>query len=522
MNAYPIPLETTGAFSSFFLDYLRQKESLATFYNLFPEPKNFKKQISLKQAFPAELRSTLVHRLTTQYSHITEPEDSVKANIERLNNKNTFTVTTGHQLNIFTGPLYFIYKIVTVINTCRKLSEAYPNYNFVPVYWMASEDHDYDEIKTFRLNGKKYTWQTDQRGAVGRFTTEGLKQVLAAIPGDLYPFREAYTGNQKLSDAVRHYVNALFGQYGLIVVDGDDAALKKVLSPVITDDLFNHTAKKTADHTTADLEQAGYGAQVYCREINFFYLDDGLRSRIEKSGDRFIVVDTPLSFSKKEIEQLISQSPEKFSPNVCLRPLYQEMILPNLAYAGGPAEIVYWLQFKSVFEHYKTPFPVLIPRNFALIVDHVQYRKFQKTTLELSDLFKEKGALLNHTALKFASSNIQLNGEKEEITNQFKTIQAHATQLDKTLEAMVAAETKRAIKSLEKIEQKLLRSEKRKQADRLRQVEELKDALFPDGGLQERTDNLLNFYQTDRQFIHKLVHHLDPFDFRFNILIEND
>ncbi|QOI97051.1 MAG: bacillithiol biosynthesis cysteine-adding enzyme BshC [Flammeovirgaceae bacterium] len=521
MNVNPVSFESTGAFTPFFLDYIRQKESLKSFYNTFPELKNFADQLAQKQSFPAGNRNILVQVLQKQYTHVSAAQ-AVKNNISNLGNTKTFTITTGHQLNIFTGPLYFIYKIVTVINACKKLSAAYPDYRFVPVYWMASEDHDYDEIKSFRLYGKNYTWHTSQQGAVGRFTTHDLKTLFSEIPGDITLFKEAYTRFKKLSDAVRYYVNALFGEYGLVAIDGDDHELKKLFSPVISDDLFNHSAKRLVDQTNSNLEKLGYKPQVFCREVNLFYLDDGLRSRIEKSGDRYTVIDTALSFTKAEIEKLVQQSPEKFSPNVCLRPLYQEMILPNLAYVGGPAELVYWLQFKSMFDYYNVPFPVLLPRNFALVINAPQFRKFQKTGIELTDLFKEKSTLLNQTALKFSSNKIQLNGEKEAIVNQFNAIKNHATFLDKTLEPMVAAETKRAINSLEKIEQKLLRAEKRRQADRLRQVEELKDALFPNGSLQERTDNFLNFYQTDPQFIHKLVQHFDPFDFRFNILAEND
>ncbi|MCK6617038.1 MAG: bacillithiol biosynthesis cysteine-adding enzyme BshC [Cyclobacteriaceae bacterium] len=521
MTVHPVPFESTGAFTPFFLDYIGQKESLRPFYNSFPALNNFVNQIAQKQSFPAASRKVLVDSLNQQYKYIELPEP-VKQNIQHLADKKTFTITTGHQLNIFTGPLYFIYKIVTVINSCKKLSAAYPDYRFVPVYWMASEDHDYDEIKSFRLYGKKYTWQTSQQGAVGRFTTTELKALLSEIPGDIALFKEAYTRFKKLSDAVRFYVNALFGEYGLVVIDGDDHELKKLFSPVITDDLINHSAKNLVDQTNSKLEQGGYKPQVFCREINLFYLDEGLRSRIEKSGDRYSVVDTALSFTKAEIEKLVQESPEKFSPNVCLRPLYQEMILPNLAYVGGPAELVYWLQFKSVFDYYNLPFPVLLPRNFALFIKHELYRKLQKTGIDVIDLFKEKSALLNQTAIKFATQKIQLNGEKQAIVDHFNAIKEHAAMLDKTLAPMVAAETKRALNSLEKIEQKLLRAEKRRQADRLRQVEELKDSLFPNGGLQERTDNFLNFFQTDPQFINKLIQLFNPFDFRFNILFEND
>jgi bacillithiol biosynthesis cysteine-adding enzyme BshC len=521
MKVHPIDFETTGAFTPFFLDYIRQNKSLIPFYNYFPGIDAFNQQIELKRSFPLTHRKILVNCLNNQYKDLSIP-DLVNENISSLANEKTFTVTTGHQLNIFTGPLYFIYKIITVINTCKKLAEIYPEYRFVPVYWMASEDHDYDEIKSFRLYGKKYTWQTTQQGAVGRFSTADLQSLLAEVPGDIRIFKEAYTRHKKLSDAVRHYVNALFGEYGLVVVDGDDGDLKKIFTPVISADLFGNSVKKAVDATNAKLVQAGYKPQVFCREINLFYLEGNVRSRIEKRGDGYVVVDTPLTFTKTQLEKLLAESPEKFSPNVCLRPLYQEMVLPNLAYVGGPAEVVYWLQFKDMFNAFNIPFPVLLPRNFALVINSVLYRKFLKTGIDYTDLFKEKTALLNQTAIRFAADKIQLNGEKDAIARHFNAIKQHAAQLDKALEPMVAAETKRALKSLEKIEQKMLRSEKRRQADRLRQVEELKDALFPNGGLQERTDNFLNFYQTDPQFIHKLVKNFNPFDFRFNVLVEND
>src|SRR5690606_4293984 len=222
MQIQQIPFEATHAFTPFFLDYIHQKESLKPFYNRFPTVENFKDQLAEKSgSFPAQHRDVLVASLLKQYENI-DTTDAVKANLEKLKHPNTFTVTTGHQLNIFTGPLYFIYKIVTVINTCKQLKQAYPQHDFVPVYWMASEDHDYDEIKSFRLYGKKYTWETNQQGAVGRFHTYDFKKLLTEIPGDITLFKEAYTKHKKLSDAVRYYVNTLFGSEGLLVVDGED------------------------------------------------------------------------------------------------------------------------------------------------------------------------------------------------------------------------------------------------------------------------------------------------------------
>jgi bacillithiol biosynthesis cysteine-adding enzyme BshC len=398
MKLRKISLADTHSFTPFFLDYIQQNDSLKNFYHRYPEIKNFKEQLAEKSAsFSTTHRQVLTQTLREQYKNYKTTEQ-VTQNIERLNDSKTFTVTTGHQLNIFTGPLYFIYKIVTVINTCKALKDAYPDYNFVPVYWMASEDHDYDEIKYFRLQGKKYVWETKQTGAIGRFNPKELDSLLKEIPGDISLFREAYTKHATLSDAVRYYADKLFGAEGLVVVDGDSRALKNLFNEVIKDDLYQHTSKKLVDQTNASLEKVGYKPQVFSRDINLFYLDEGVRGRLEKVKDRFVVVDTDHTITASQIDELIAQEPEKFSPNVVLRPLYQETILPNLAYVGGPAEVVYWLQLKDVFTHFRTPFPILMPRNFSLVMDAPTVRKFEKTGLELVDFFQEKSHLFNYFA----------------------------------------------------------------------------------------------------------------------------
>lgn len=512
-----VSFEETNSFSSFFLDYINQKPSLAPFYQAFPTIENFKKQLELKgQSFKKENRTILVDRLTFQYQGF-EISTLVKNNLSALLDDKTFTVVTGHQLNIFTGPLYFIYKIVTVINTCKNLKAAYPDCHFVPVYWMASEDHDYEEISTFSLYGKKHKWKTDQTGAVGRFTTEGLKELLSELPGEIGIFREAYTKQETLAKAVRYYVNELFGEEGVVVLDADDRELKNVLRPVMQDDVLNHTAKKLVEQTNTVLEQQGYHTQVFARDINFFFLDATIRERIEKTSSGFILTDSKKEFSKSEIEKLIEESPDKFSPNVILRPLYQEMILPNVAYVGGPAENIYWLQLKSVFDYFKTPFPILLPRNFAMVMDAKVSRKFSKTEVDFQDLFMPKQDLFKNFVRKHSAHKLDLAREKATFEMFFKLIGQGAGKIDKTLGPMVSAEAKRAQNSLSKIEGKLLKAEKRFQSDKLRQLEEVKDTLFPNGSLQERSDNFLNFYQPDPDFIKKMIGKFDPFDFRMNI-----
>lgn len=517
MNLTSLDFRSTHAFTSFFLDYIEQKPSLQKFYNRFPKIQNFQGQLQDKASFTRGNREILVTALTAQYGSL-KTTDAVQANFSALSHEKTFTITTGHQLNIFTGPLYFIYKIVTVINVCRELQQQYPAYRFVPVYWMASEDHDYEEIKTFRLYGKKYTWNTQQTGAVGRFALDELRTLLNEVPGEISIFKEAYTKNQSLAAAVRHYVNALFGEHGLIVVDGDDRSLKSLFTPVIANDLFQHTAFQKTEATTKQLQQLGYHTQVKAREVNLFYLDKGIRSRIEKKGHTFSVVDSSISFTAEQINSCIKNEPEKFSPNVVLRPLYQEMILPNLAYVGGPAELVYWLQLRDVFEVFQVPLPILMPRNFAMVVDEATQKKFVKIGLELKDVFEEKNFLFNHWVAQNSQHDLSLGREFEKLKSLYQSVQNQAERVDSTLGKLVAAKHKRAHDDLERIEQKMLKAEKRRHEDKRKQIEAVKDVLFPFGSLQERTDNFLSFYQSDPEFVGKLIQLLQPFDFQFNVL----
>lgn len=517
MKQHHIPFEQSHAFNSFFLDYINGKETLRPFYGAFPIPENFKAQIDAKaSSFSPASRTILADVLEEQYKGV-DTTGAVQSNIEALRKPNTFTITTGHQLNIFTGPLYFIYKIATVINACKKLKALYPEYHFVPVYWMASEDHDFEEISYFKLYGKKYTWSTAQKGAVGRFSTEGLKPLLAEIPGDITLFKEAYTKSSTLADAVRMYVHGLFREEGLVVVDADNRQLKSALAPAMRADVFHHTSKALVEQTDAELKANGYGTQVFARDINFFFLEDGVRERLEKTDPGFRLADGSGQFSTQDIENLIERTPEKLSPNVILRPLYQEIILPNLAYVGGPAENVYWLQLKRVFSHFAVPFPILLPRNFALVMDAPSVRKFSKTSMELADLFLPNHDLLNQFVKKHTGHKLQLNRERATFEMFFNLIRQDAEKIDTTLGPLVSAEAKRTFNALDKIEKKLLKAEKRFQSDKLRQMEEVKTALFPGGNLQERTNNFLNFYQADPDFIKKILARFDPFDFRMNI-----
>jgi len=519
MNLHQISFEETGRFSSTFLDYINNKETLKPFYNQAPKIESFE-SILANRNFDDGKRPVLVDASKKQYAN-TKLTKEVESNIQLLEENTTFTITTGHQLNIFTGPLFFIYKILAAINLAKALKTQYPKFNFVPVYWMASEDHDFAEINNFQLFGNKYTWEYEASGAVGKLDVSSMKSLIEEIP-ELPDFvKEAYLSSKNLSEATIKLVNELFGNYGLVILDADDRSLKAQFSDIIKDDVINNKANVLVESATKNLEVAGYKGQIFPRPINFFYMDDGVRERIIKENNEFKVLNTSKTFTQGEIEKLIEDSPEKFSPNVVMRPVYQEVILPNLAYIGGPAEMAYWLQLREVFDQYSVPFPVLFPRLFGMIIPRPVMKKMKKNTLEIQDIFKDLNTLKEGIIASGESNQDDLANEISELQKVYQTIKEKAGAADKSLEGFVMSEQKKAEKSIDNIQKRIKRAEEQKHEVAINQVKGILDKLFPNGSLQEREDNFLNFHINNPQFIDELAEKLDPLDLRFNVLTDD-
>ena len=512
MPCQQIELNSVGAFPKLFLDYISKNDSLLKFYNQYPDIQGFDKAIQTRQ-FSEDKRKTLVSVLKKQYQGL-----SNSPNFDTLLQANTFTVTTGHQLNIFTGPLYVIYKIITIINLAKKLKAQFPAYNFVPVYWMASEDHDFAEIASFNLFGKTYKWETEQKGAVGRMNPAELETIFAELPEKPELFERAYLNNSTLAAAVRQYMHELFANESLICLDADDADLKAIFTGVIKDDLLNHSANKIVTETSEELNKMGYHTQITPREINFFYLQEGLRERIVREDGVYKVLNSDLAFSENEILQILEQNPERFSPNVVLRPLYQETILPNLAYIGGPSEVPYWLQLKGIFDHYGEQFPLLMPRNFALVINQASQKRIDKLGITAEELFADEVTLRRSYVERNSENSLSLAFEIDDINEVFERILRKSLAIDQTMKGPVEAEKVKIISSLENLEKRIKKAEERNQETAVTQLLGLKQKLFPDGGLQERKENFLNFYLNDKSFIEKLLEAFDPIDYRFNII----
>ncbi|WP_333808301.1 bacillithiol biosynthesis cysteine-adding enzyme BshC [Flavobacterium sp.] len=525
-----VTYQNSGYFSKLIVDYLDQKAELKTLYNRFPTIENFQLQIEEKNKnFPIENRKVLAQVLQNQYQTI-EISEITSANIELLKKSNTFTITTGHQLNLFTGPLYFIYKIISVINLTKELKNTYPQYNFVPVYWMATEDHDFDEINFFSFKNKKIQWKKESKGPVGRLNTAGLEAVFEQFSNELglgnnanylrELFEKSYLKYDNLADATRCLANDLFKKEGLVIIDGDDSELKKLFIPYAKNELSYQTSFKKVNETIPLLEK--YNIQVNPREINLFYIQDNLRERIILENGNYKINNTSLSFSESEILTELENNPKNFSPNVILRPLYQEVILPNLCYIGGGGELAYWLELKSNFEANQITFPILLLRNSVLIATKKQVEKMEKLKLKWADVFKTQQTLVQEKTKALSELTIDFKEQKEFLINQFKTLYDIANQTDKSFIGAVKAQEAKQLKGLDNLEKKLLKAEKRIHAEKLERIIQLQNELFPNQTLQERKLNFADFYNEINNleaFFLLLSTHLQPLTQNFTTVI---
>jgi bacillithiol biosynthesis cysteine-adding enzyme BshC len=522
------PYRELGYFSAIVQDYLAAAPEIQPFYQHPVNEDGLRRSINARKEFNID-RNLLVSALEKQY----EPypvTDLVKQNIRSLLQENTFTIVTAHQPNIFTGYLYFIYKILHVIKLSDKLSKDYPGYHFVPVFYMGSEDADLEELGKIFMDGEKIVWDTKQKGAVGRMGTKNLDRIIERLEGELgvLPFgselitllKDCYLGSPNIQLATLRLVNALFGEYGLVVLVPDNARLKKVMKPVFEDDLFRRKPSVIVEETNLRLGEH-YKVQANPREINLFYLKDDIRERIVQMKDEWVVAGTNIRFTETALRQELESYPERFSPNVILRGLFQEMILPNIAFVGGGGELAYWLELKGLFEHYRVPFPVLIMRNSFLFIEKKWNEKIRRLGFEPGLFFKEEEQILNELVMRESGSQLQLENEISETVSVYAGIEETATRTDVTLQQHVKALQARAVSQLKKLEKKMMAAEKRKFEDQSRQIRQIKNKLFPGKALQERKDNFMPYYaKYGKAFIRMIYENSPSLEQEFIILTE--
>ncbi|MHA4845647.1 bacillithiol biosynthesis cysteine-adding enzyme BshC [Flavitalea antarctica] len=527
-NSTQISYGASGYFSKIIVDYIEGSANLSGFYKHRVNMEGMAASIKAREHFATD-RSLLVQALTKQYQHI-ETSGLVLDNIKSLNSAHTFTICTAHQPVIFTGTLYFIYKILHVIKLAKECELKFPGKHFVPVFYMGSEDADLEELGKIYMDGEKIIWQTKQKGAVGRMKTTGLSEIITALEGQISIheyggeliklFRDTYLSSPDIQTATFRLLNILFKDYGLIILVPDNADLKRAMLPVFEDDLFNQTPSIIVEKTARKLGEH-YKVQANPRSINLFYLKDDIRELISFNGSVFEVRHTDLRFTEEQLRKELNDHPERFSPNVILRGLFQETILPNIAFIGGGGETAYWLELKDLFDHYQTPFPMLVLRNSFLIVEKKWAEKLKHLGISTTEIFQPAELLINKLVKKNTDKQLDLSNDISAFRSDYLKLKKVSESIDQTLVKHVAALEARAIKAIETLEKKLLKAEKRRFEAQNRQVTQVKSALFPLNGLQERIDNFIPWYSKHgKAFLETIYNHSLSLEQQFVILEE--
>jgi len=493
----------TGYFTKLISDYLNNDDKIVPYCSNFGNIEDFKEVIKLKSENYTN-RISLVNALKEQHQKI-KVSPLVSEQIELLEKETTFTVTTGHQLNLLGGPLYTIYKALSTIKLAENLKQHYPNYHFVPVFWLASEDHDFEEISTVNINGKTLKWNAEFKKDTGSIESENLHHLKNEIKYFLadFQFNLPYTQslidtwfNQKnstLASITTNFIYQIFEDYPLLVIDGNSKILKTCFAPFMQKEIEEKTAFNAITKTNNQLYKSGYHRQINPREINLFYLNKNERQRIDIEKDKFRFLGSNNTFTKENLITKITAEPEKFSPNVALRPLYQEIVLPNLAYIGGAGELAYWLQLKEMFEAFKIAYPAIILRNSFILAEPKSIKKWEKLGLDKSLLFKKSDELKSIWIKENVANLPDFEEEKIKLSKQFSQLKTTIEPFDKSLVASTESALKRSLKTLDNLEKKVIKAQKRKNEHALNTIDEVLDGLFVNGNLQERKNSGFNY-----------------------------
>ncbi len=528
-SSKPIPFSSTHVFSTLINDYLEGKGNAMDFVQYAPnvEEGGYRSAIEGRKKYPIN-RTLLFDVLTKQYSNLPQ-EKAVNVKLALLKKDTTFVVTTAHQPNLFTGPLYFFYKIIHAIQLAASLKATFPDYDFVPVYYMGSEDADLDEVGAFNLDQKKCQWLTKQTGAIGRMQVDvallGLLKQLESywsiLPQGhkaLEILKNAYQKGNTISEATLSFVHAFFGSKGLLVLQPDDTALKAAFIPVMEKELLTSFSHETIQPTIAALSK-DYHVQSEGRSINLFYLKDSIRARIEKQGEQFIVVDTDIQFTEKEIIAELHQYPERFSPNVILRGVYQETILPGVVFVGGGGELAYWMELKNLFQQLGVHYPLLQLRNSFLLIRQKQSDQWAAMQFEEQDLFKPILELEVAYVKKHATQALDLQDQINNLSTLYSTIKNEVLKVDPTLGTHADNLAQQAKAKLLVLEKKMVRAEKRKQSVDIQRIHRIKKELFPQDNLQEREEHFSRWVgQFDLSWIDTIMEHSTGLESRFRII----
>lgn len=502
--------------SKLFLDFLYNFNNVKPFYtHNFREKELFPVIFNQNRKIDSIRREKIYDILKNQYQD-TNTSKKTQTNIELLKNPNTLAVVTGQQLGVFGGPLYTIYKTITVIKLCNSLSEEFDSYNFVPVFWMESEDHDLEEITSLTIpdeagNPKQINYLDPQLASENRQSVGDL-QLGSEIEVFLKNFREsmrttdfsefqfsilsdAYQSDSNYLQAFRKLMISLFDSYGVILFNPKDKDAKELLKPLFIqeiNDFRKHTEALVNVSATLD---DNYHAQVKVKPVNLFMQYDGGRYLIEPVEDGFRLKNKRVKFTKEELLEKLDSEPELFSPNVLMRPVCQDYLFPTAFYVGGPGEIAYFAQALLLYNFFKVNKPVLFPRASVTLVEKSINSLLTKYNLKFTELFSGKDKLAEKIINALSGSGIEetFNSSKEEIDKILEKMRTNFVDIDPQLADMAAKYKQKIFSYLDEYKAKAAEAQKRKYDVVIKQSQKAMNNLYPGSVLQERVFNYFYF-----------------------------
>ncbi len=510
-----LPTDNT-AFSSLFVDYIMDYPRVRRYYNgNFQEDKDWEK--ALEQVTAREIDRSLLSQILTTQNRDFHCGVKALANIDLLMNDNTVAVVTGQQVGLFTGPLYTIYKALTVLKLVNLLSKKFPDYNFVPVFWLEGEDHDYEEVNSIKLINPsndlvqlEYQLQTKalekNLGPVGFLefdeTIDGFfKKVDECLiqtefkQKALELFHTAYQKGMTFNRAFVHLMNVLLEDSGLIFLDPHSPDIKKQLVHVFRRDIEEtpRLCQLIIDQS-AELEKH-YHAQIKPKPLNLFLLADGGRYLLEPNSNGYSLKGSRRQIPKERIQEILANSPELLSPNVVLRPICQDTLLPTIAYVAGPAEIAYFAQLKPLYQEFSIPQPIIYPRASVTILEEKIENILTRYSLELADFFKDVELIKQKAVEQIAEVKVDeiFFGTGDSIDEALETTRDGLQKIDPTLVGALDNTKKRIASSLATLREKAAAAQTRRHEISLRQVEKAATHLYPSSNFQERALNILHF-----------------------------
>lgn len=444
-------------------------------------------------------------------------DEKTEENIRLLGEERSLAIVTGQQVGILGGPLYTIYKTITSLKLVRQLRESHPDLRFVPVFWLEGEDHDFDEVSKIGVLNQDYKPASIQYQHKGKPSSKNLGAVGEIAFDDTLPafmddvqrvlhnsefkkpllefVQRSYSPEVTFNSAFASWLNKLFPGEGLVFIFPNDARLKRIVSPIFRKEILEFPrVSQLIIERSAELEER-YHAQIKTKAMNLFLYHKGGRYLIEPREHDFSLKGTRHFLQRDELLRIADETPELLSPNVALRPICQDTMLPTLAYVAGPSEVAYFAQLRSVYKYFDVTMPIIFPRVSATIVEEKVERTAEKYQLELRELFHD-GGLVNRKVMELTSEvNLEemFANTSKRINDQLNEMKFGLNYLDPTLLGALENTRSKIDSYITVLKEKASAAQQRRHEVALRQIEKIANSILPNKNLQERELNIVYF-----------------------------